>query len=49
MKTNTARTILVILLATLGTFLGASCRTFRGFGQDVQHAGSHIEHAGRHH
>ncbi len=49
MKTNVIRTFLLILLAMLGTFLGASCRTFRGFGQDVQHAGSHIEHAGHHH
>lgn len=23
----------------------ASCRTMRGVGQDVQHAGQHIEHA----
>jgi predicted small secreted protein len=45
MKPNTSRIALILLLATLLTTLGSSCRTFRGFGRDVQHVGGHIERA----
>lgn len=43
MKTNTKRIALLLLLTTLLVTLGSSCRTFRGFGRDVQHVGGHIE------
>jgi predicted small secreted protein len=45
MKTNT-RHICLLLLAT--ALRSSGCRTFRGFGQDVQHAGNHIERAANH-
>jgi predicted small secreted protein len=45
MKTNTTRIALLLFLATLITTLCSSCRTFRGFGRDVQHVGGHIERA----
>jgi predicted small secreted protein len=45
MKQNTSRIALILFLATLLTTLGSSCRTFRGFGRDVQHVGGHIERA----
>lgn len=41
------KTLLLLATAIL-TLTVTSCRTFRGFGQDVQHAGSHIEGAARH-
>jgi len=36
------------LSALLFTLAGTSCRTFRGIGQDVEHAGRHIERAAQH-
>ena len=46
---STYQRIALLLLATVITALaGTSCRTVRGLGQDVQHAGSHIEGAARH-
>lgn len=36
---------LLSLLALVAIFTLSSCRTMRGVGQDVQHAGRHIEHA----
>lgn len=45
MKTHTTRLTLLLLLTTLLVTLGTSCRTFRGFGRDVQHVGGHIERA----
>ncbi len=48
MKTSPKRLALIVLATAIFTLAGTSCRTFRGFGQDVQHAGSHIEGAARH-
>ena len=45
MKTNTRHICLLLLTTAL---LSSGCRTFRGFGQDVQHAGNHIERAANH-
>jgi predicted small secreted protein len=47
MKTSIHRLAFLLLAAALCTVAGTSCRTFRGFGQDVEHAGSHIERAAR--
>lgn len=41
------RTALLLLAAVICSVAGTSCRTFRGFGQDVEHVGSHIENAAR--
>lgn len=38
----------LLALCLLLPLLGSGCRTFRGLGQDVQHAGTHIERAARH-
>lgn len=40
--------IAIIFFALLFTIAGTSCRTFRGLGQDVEHAGQHIENAAQH-
>jgi len=45
MKNSVLRLTLLLLISTL---FGTSCRTFRGFGQDVQRAGNQIEHAANH-
>lgn len=47
MKTSIQRLAFLLLAGALCTVAGTSCRTFRGFGQDVEHAGSHIERAAR--
>lgn len=47
MKTSTPRLALLVLAAAAWTLIGTSCRTVRGFGQDVEHVGSHIERASR--
>lgn len=47
MKTSCKRLPLLLAGAIL-ILAGTSCRTFRGLGQDVQHAGSHIEGAASH-
>jgi predicted small secreted protein len=48
MKTSKENIVVLILSAILFTLAGTSCRTFRGFGQDVEHAGQHIENAAQH-
>jgi predicted small secreted protein len=46
---KTSHKHLCLLLASAIIILTAtSCRTFRGLGQDVQHAGNHIEGAASH-
>lgn len=45
MKTSSIRRTLLLLAASLVVVSVSSCRTFRGFGRDVQHVGSHIERA----
>lgn len=47
MKTSPQRLLLILLVSVLGTVVGTSCNTFRGFGRDVGHAGHHIERAAR--
>ncbi len=47
MKTKSTRLILILLASALFAFGITSCRTFRGFGQDVEHVGAHIERAAR--
>lgn len=47
MKTSTSRLTLLVLASAVWTLIGTSCRTVRGFGQDVEHVGSHIERASR--
>jgi predicted small secreted protein len=42
LKTKPTRIALLLLVVTL---IGSGCRTFHGFGQDVQRAGNRIEHA----
>ncbi len=42
------RLTLLLLASAICTLVGTSCRTFRGFGQDVEHVGGHIERAARH-
>lgn len=46
MKTS-HKLILLLLTSAFWTVAGTSCRTFRGFGRDVEHVGSHIERAAR--
>ncbi len=45
MKASTKRLALLLLASALLVMAGTSCRTFRGFGRDVEHVGSHIERA----
>jgi predicted small secreted protein len=45
MKPHTLPLCLLLIAAAL---LSTGCRTFRGLGQDVQHAGNHIERAANH-
>ncbi|WP_397385394.1 entericidin A/B family lipoprotein [Prosthecobacter sp.] len=47
MKTSTTRLTLLVLASAVLTLIGTSCRTVRGFGQDVEHVGGHIERASR--
>jgi predicted small secreted protein len=47
MKTSTTHLALLVLASAVLTLIGTSCRTVRGFGQDVEHVGSHIERASR--
>ncbi|MDI1312849.1 entericidin A/B family lipoprotein [Prosthecobacter sp.] len=47
MKTSIKRLALLLLASTVWTLVGTSCRTVRGFGQDVEHVGGHIERASR--
>lgn len=47
MNTPLKRLALLVLAAAAWTLTGTSCRTVRGFGQDVEHVGGHIEHASR--
>ncbi|WP_395748919.1 entericidin A/B family lipoprotein [Prosthecobacter sp.] len=39
--------VLLVLASAVWSFAATSCRTVRGFGQDVEHVGGHIEHAAR--
>ena len=48
MKTTHQRLVILLLASAILTLAGTSCRTVRGLGQDVQHAGNHIEGAARH-
>jgi predicted small secreted protein len=47
MKTSITRIALLVFASAALTLVGTSCRTVRGFGQDVEHVGGHIEHAAR--
>lgn len=47
MKTSIQRIALLVLASVVWTLVGTGCRTVRGFGQDVEHVGGHIEHASR--
>ncbi len=47
MKTPMKRIAHLLLASVIFSMVGTSCRTFRGFGQDVEHVGSHIENAAR--
>lgn len=47
MKTSIKRFALLFLASATWTLIGTSCRTVRGFGQDVEHVGGHIERASR--
>lgn len=47
MKTSFQRIALLLLASAVWTLVGTSCRTVRGFGQDVEHVGGHIESAAR--
>ena len=47
MNTPLKRLALLVLASAAWTLIGTSCRTVRGFGQDVEHVGGHIEHASR--
>jgi predicted small secreted protein len=42
---KTSHKFVFLLLASAFLAAGTSCRTFRGFGRDVEHVGSHIERA----
>jgi predicted small secreted protein len=48
MKTTYQRLAILFIASAILTLAGTSCRTVRGLGQDVQHAGNHIEGAARH-
>jgi len=47
MKASRKQLILILIaaLAALAALFGTSCRTVQGLGQDVEHAGEHIEDA----
>jgi predicted small secreted protein len=45
MKTTHRNIIMIILAAALVALTGTSCRTVNGVGQDVEHAGDHIQKA----
>jgi entericidin A len=47
MKTSLTPRALLFLASCLLLVIGTGCRTFRGFGQDVEHVGGHIERAAR--
>ncbi|MBN8420099.1 MAG: entericidin A/B family lipoprotein [Verrucomicrobia bacterium] len=47
MKTSITRIAFLLLASAALTLTATSCRTVRGFGQDVEHVGGHIEHAAR--
>ena len=47
MNTSPKQLLRLAFAAALLTLLGAGCRTVKGFGQDVEHAGSHIEESAR--
>lgn len=47
MNTLAKQLLRLALAAALLTLLGTGCRTVKGFGQDVEHAGSHIEESAR--
>jgi predicted small secreted protein len=47
MNTSPKQLLRLALAAALLTLLGSGCRTVKGFGQDVEHAGSHIEESAR--
>ncbi|WP_395740900.1 entericidin A/B family lipoprotein [Prosthecobacter sp.] len=47
MKTSSTRTVFFVLASVVWALAGTSCRTVRGFGQDVEHVGGHIERASR--
>lgn len=48
MKTSQQRLAILLLASILTAIAGTSCRTVRGLGQDVEHAGHHIENAAQH-
>jgi predicted small secreted protein len=48
MKTSHKRLAIFLLATVISAIVGTSCRTVRGLGQDVEHAGHHIEHASQH-
>ena len=48
MKTSPQRIAFFLFAVILTAIAGTSCRTVRGLGQDVQHAGNHIESASHH-
>ncbi|WP_395746943.1 entericidin A/B family lipoprotein [Prosthecobacter sp.] len=47
MKTSLKHLFVAALVSISWTLVGTSCRTVRGFGQDIEHVGGHIEHAAR--
>ncbi|MFN0075991.1 MAG: entericidin A/B family lipoprotein [Prosthecobacter sp.] len=47
MKTSHKHLVILLLASALWTVVGTSCRTFQGFGRDVEHVGGHIERAAR--
>jgi predicted small secreted protein len=47
MKNNYYRITFIILSAACVAFSSTSCRTIQGAGQDVEHAGQHLEKAAR--
>ncbi|MBN8417783.1 MAG: entericidin A/B family lipoprotein [Verrucomicrobia bacterium] len=47
MNTSIKRITLLVLASAAWTLVATSCRTVRGFGQDVEHVGGHIERASR--
>lgn len=48
MKTSHKRLAILLFATVLSAIAGTSCRTVRGLGQDVEHAGNHIENAAQH-
>lgn len=47
MKTSALRLPFLALAAALLALFASGCGTMRGFGNDVSHAGDHIEDAAR--